>query len=430
MSILRIPVARAFEPLLRPARYKGAWGGRGSSKSHFFGGLMIRDHAAEPGLRSVCIREVQKSLKDSAKRLIEDKIEAFDLASRGFRVFREVIETPGDGVILFQGMQDHTADSIKSLEGFGRAWVEEASTLSQRSLDLLRPTIRAEKSEMWFSWNPNRPTDPVDKMLRGANPPTGSTVVGANWADNPWFPSVLEAERRDCEENDPDKYGHIWEGEYARVYAGAYYASHMEAAEQEGRIGEVTADPYLSLRAYWDIGGTSNRSDATAIWVVQFVKDGIRVLEYYEAVGQPFSEHIGWLRARGFGDAEMILPHDGARHDTVFRATPRGALSEAGFKARVMSNAGAGAAVKRIEAARRVLPRCQFNRATTEGGRDALSWYHERRDDTRNIGLGPEHDWSSHGADAFGAMAIDWLARSETLDDWSKPLRRNLKGVA
>ncbi|MBR0875024.1 phage terminase large subunit [Bradyrhizobium tropiciagri] len=107
MSVLRIPTAEVFETLLAPARYKGAHGGRGSGKSHFYADLLIEDSLAEKGLRSVCIREVQKSLKDSAKRLIEDKLTEHSLGEAdGFKVFREVIEAPGDGVITFQGMQD------------------------------------------------------------------------------------------------------------------------------------------------------------------------------------------------------------------------------------------------------------------------------------------------------------------------------------
>src|SRR3954466_2574626 len=166
------------------------------------------------------------SLKDSAKRLLEDKLLYYRLGEAdGFKVFREVIETPGDGLITFQGMQDHTADSIKSLEGFKRAWVEEAQTLSSTSLALLRPTIRAPGSELWFSWNPRRKTDPVDVMLRGKQLPTGAAVVSANWSDNPWLPAELEQERTDCLRTDPDQYRHIWEGDYASVLSGAYYAA-------------------------------------------------------------------------------------------------------------------------------------------------------------------------------------------------------------
>ena len=153
---LTIPTARVFTPLLEPSRYKGAHGGRGSGKSHFFAELLVDRHL-DRGIRSVCIRENQKSLKESAKRLIEDKIQSLGLTERhGFKVWKESIETPGDGRIIFQGRQDHTAESIKSLEGFHTAWVEEAQTLSATSRQILRPTIRGGSSELWFSWARSR----------------------------------------------------------------------------------------------------------------------------------------------------------------------------------------------------------------------------------------------------------------------------------
>jgi phage terminase large subunit len=152
LSILKIPTASVFKPLLLPARYKGAYGGRGSGKSHFFGELLVETCEAEPGTLAVCIREAQRTLTQSSKRLIESKIAALGLCHR-FKVYSDKIETPGDGIIIFKGMQDHTADSIKSLEGFRIAWVDEAQNLSARSLALLRPTIRAEASQLWASWN-------------------------------------------------------------------------------------------------------------------------------------------------------------------------------------------------------------------------------------------------------------------------------------
>lgn len=161
------------------------------------------------------MREVQKSLEQSVKRLLEDKIAAFGVGS-AFRILDTHIETPQDGLIIFQGMQTHTAESIKSLEGYDVAWVEEAQSLSQRSLDLLRPTIRNPDSELWFSWNPRDAKDPVDKMLRGPDCPPGSIVVPANWSDNPWFPDVLRAEMEWDRRRDPDKYAHVWLGEYQR----------------------------------------------------------------------------------------------------------------------------------------------------------------------------------------------------------------------
>jgi phage terminase large subunit len=181
LTILKIPTAQVFEPLLEPARYKGVYGGRGSGKSHFFGELLVETCQAERGTLAVCIREAQRTLAQSSKRLIESKIASLGVGS-GFKLFTDKIETPGDGLIIFRGMQDHTAESIKSLEGFRIAWIDEAQTLSARSLALLRPTIRAESSELWASWNPRRKSDAIDDFLRARKPP-GAIVVSANWRD-------------------------------------------------------------------------------------------------------------------------------------------------------------------------------------------------------------------------------------------------------
>lgn len=425
---LQIQTAGVYLPLLEPSRYKGVWGGRGSGKSHFFAGLIAEEALRYPGYRAVCIREVQKSLKQSVKRLIEDKLTEYGLGeAQGFKVFREVIETPGDGLITFTGMQDHTADSVKSLEGFDRAWVEEAQSLSDRSMSLLRPTIRKEGSEIWFSWNPMRASDPVDMLLRGENTPTGSTVVRANWSDNPWFPSVLEDERKDCLNMTPERYDHIWEGGYATVLEGAYYAKHLTTAQLENRIGMVAKDGLMKTYACWDIGGTSRKADATAIWIVQYVGLEVRVLDYYEAVGQPFEAHVNWLRSNGYEDAVCVLPHDGRKHDMVYSVTPESFLQGAGFVVDLVSNQGAGAAMQRIEAARLMFPSVRFDAEKTKGGRDALGWYHEKRDPIRNIGLGPEHDFASHAADAFGLVAV---YRQGISTQKREPIRRNLRGMA
>tara|TARA_R110001599_G_scaffold60377_1_gene167884 strand:+ start:4050 stop:5363 length:1314 start_codon:yes stop_codon:yes gene_type:complete len=406
-EVLQIETAKVFLPLLQPSRYKGAWGGRGSGKSHFFAGLMVEDHLREPGLRSVCIREVQKTLKDSAKRLIEDKIKEYGLEKQGFTVFKDRIETPGEGVIIFMGMQDHTAESIKSLEGFGRAWVEESQTLSHRSLQLLRPTIRNPNSELWFSWNPSRKNDAVDELMRNEIPLTNAIVVRANWDDNPWLPKELDQERIDDFKINPDSYEHVWNGGYITAQDGAYFAKVINEAKAEGRIGKVARDPLMAAHAFWDIGGTGAKADACSIWMVQFVGKEVRVIDYYEAQGQELSEHVGWLRSNDYEEAKIYLPHDGVKHDNVYRVTYESAMIQAGFKVVIMPNAGAGAANQRVEAVRRIFPRVWIDKDKCEGGIDALGWYHEKKDEARGIGLGPEHDWSSHGADAFGAMALE-----------------------
>jgi len=358
---------------------------------------------------AVCLREVQKTLAQSSKRLIESKIASMGVGHL-FRIFNEKIETPGDGLIIFQGMQDHTAESIKSLEGYRIADVEEAQTLSERSLALLRPTIRAPGSQIWFRWNPRRKSDAVDDFLR-AKRPAGAVVVEANWRDNPFWTKELEAERQLDLKHYPERYEHIWEGGYAKAFEGAYFARQLAEAKAQGRIGHVAADPLLPLRAFFDLGGSGARADAMAIWVCQFVGQTIRVLDYIEGVGQVLAYYVNILRERGYQRAICILPHDGVNENNITGKRYEDHLRDAEFDVPPpVPNQGRGAAMMRVEAARRIFPQCWFNEATTEAGRDALGYYHERKDEARNVGLGPDHDWSSHGADAFGLMAICYEA--------------------
>ncbi|RMF43157.1 MAG: PBSX family phage terminase large subunit [Deltaproteobacteria bacterium] len=242
MATLRIKTPRVFTPLLKSARYKGAYGGRGSGKSHFFAEMLI-ERCVMQRTDAVCIREVQRSIKQSVKKLLELKIEQLGVGHL-FEIQEAQIKGPHGGLIIFQGMQNHTADSIKSLEGYDIAWCEEAQNISQRSLDLLRPTIRKPGSELWFSWNPNGPTDPVDNLLRGDSPPPDAIVVKANYSDNPWFPDVLREEMEYDRNRDKDKYAHVWLGEYmSRSHARVFSNWTVEEFERpEGTIFRLGAD--------------------------------------------------------------------------------------------------------------------------------------------------------------------------------------------
>lgn len=214
MSELVINTPRVFVPLLEPARYKGAYGGRGSGKSHFFAEMAIEQHIMRK-FDLVCIRSVQRSINQSVKRLLELKIQEMN-AGDYFDVQDKRIYSKHGGTTIFEGMQNHTAESIKSLESYDVAWVEEAQTLGQKALDMLRPTMRKPGSEMWFSWNPSLESDPVDTLLRGGNPPPGAVVVRANYTDNPYLPAELREEMEYDRGRDHDKYAHIWLGEYQR----------------------------------------------------------------------------------------------------------------------------------------------------------------------------------------------------------------------
>jgi len=258
-ATLQIKTAPILEPMLEPSRYKAIYGGRGALKSHFFSELGIERALMQPGFRMVCVREVQKSLKESAKRLIEDKIERFGVMGQ-FRVLNDSIETPGGGVITFQGLQDHTAESIKSHEGNDVAWIEEAQTSSRRSLEYLRPTIRKENSEIWAGWNPRNPSDPIDSLFRGLEVPKNAIVIRTTFEDNPWFPAVLEEERQFDLKNNPGRYAHIWLGDYEPMAIGAIWdrqtlhEHRRREAPEMGRI-VVAVDPAISNEEFSDHHG-------------------------------------------------------------------------------------------------------------------------------------------------------------------------------
>lgn len=428
-----------FVPLIEPGkRYRGAYGGRASGKSHFFAERLVEEALSSPGeragegLRAVCVREVQRTLSASSKLLIEDKIRRLGLGSR-FKVYEDRIKAPGDGLLIFQGMQNHTAESVKSLEGFRVAWIDEAQAISERSLNLLRPTIqRVAGAEIWASWNPRRPTDAIDVLLRGDEQPTGSVVVRANWRDNPFRTPETDQERADCLRIDPDSYPHIWEGEYATAHKGAYFTRELSALRADGRLCSVPIDPLMTVHLFWDIGGTGSASDACSIWAVQRVGRTIGVIDYYEAVGQPLAAHVGWMHSRGYkpgSNVQLWLPHDGVQHDKVFQVTYQSELEKAGYDVTVVKNQGPGAAMARVQAVRRLLPQCAIDPRCMPGV-EALGWYHERRDETRNCGLGPEHDWSSNAADSFGLSAIVMLDALATGTPSGTPARRPARQAA
>jgi phage terminase large subunit len=397
------------------ADVRGAYGGRGSAKTRSFAKMaavigMIHGQAGTSGI-ILCARQFMNSLDDSSleecKRAIED--EPF-LAAYYELGDKYIKSRDGRISFAFAGL-DRNIGSIKSKGRILICWVDEAEPVTAEAWTILIPTLREEddgwNAELWVTWNPKRKTSPVETRFRESSDPL-IKLVSLNWRDNPKFPDKLERERqRDLNER-PEQYDHVWEGGYLVVAEGAYFAKHLTQARLQGRIGRVSIDPLMTIRAYCDLGGTGAKSDAFAIWVAQFIGKEIRVLDYYEAVGQPLAVHVQWLRDSGYEKAEVVLPHDGETNDRVVDVSFQSAFKKALFKCRVVGNQGKGAAKQRIEAARRLFPRVWFNEGPTEAGRAALGWYHEKKDEERGIGLGPEHDWASHGADAYGLMCIDY----------------------
>lgn len=411
MTSVRVELPPKLIPVFSgEAMYRGSYGGRGSAKTRSFAKMSavwgIRfAQAGLPGI-IVCGREFMNSLDESSFAEVKAAIESEPWLAERYEVGEKFIRTRDRQIdYAFIGLR-HNLDSIKSKSRIRLLWVDEAEPVSEKAWAKAVPTVREEGAEIWVTWNPERKNSATHKRFR-QDPPKESKIVEMNWRDNPWFPGTLDKTRLEDQEKRPDQYEHVWEGDFVTVVDGAYYASSLSQAKRDGRIGHVAPDPLMTYRAYWDIGGTGAKADACSIWIVQFVGREMRVLDYYEAQGQPLSAHVKWLRDSGYDKALCILPHDGATHDRVHSVSYESALREAGFETKVIPNQGRGAAKMRIEAARRLFPSIWFNEETTQSGRDALGWYHEKKsEDDRDIGLGPNHDWSSHAADAFGLMCV------------------------
>lgn len=400
----------------------------------------------------MCIREIQDSIRESVRQLIVDKISKHGLES-WFQITEHEIRAPNGSLIIFKGMQNFNAENIKSLEGYDVAWVEEAQTLSDRSLRMLRPTIRKPGSELWFSWNPRHDTDAVDLFLRGPHKPKDASVVEVNWFDNPWFPSELRDEMERDYEADAEMAEHVWGGGYELVSEGTYYARLIAQAEKEGRIGHFPHNPARKVRTGWDLG----LDDYTAIWFVQ--DDGLMatVIDYYETAGDGFDDILatcmpelfmrpaheekwrGWDRAaamRGLGRlhdfnyGEQYLPHDIAMREIGNGAKSRIlSLQELGVK--TPKKGVATNPEDRIAAVRDFLPLVRFNNTPrVQLGIKRLRRYSRKFNDVMGVWQPTsKHDENSHAADAFGEYAINAKIAPEQPKVEAKPTRQVFEGL-
>lgn len=409
---------------LGEADVRGSYGGRGSAKTRSFAKMTaVRGYmwamAGREGI-ILCGRQFMNSLDDSSLAELKAAIASEPFLADFYEVGEKYIRTKcGRIAYKFAGL-DQNIDSVKSKARILLCWVDEAEPVTENSWQVLIPTLREEDSELWVTWNPKRKGSDTDKRFRNSKDPR-TKVVELNWRDNERFPEVLNRVRLKDQLERPDSYEHIWEGAYQTVITGAYYAASLTKAKVEGRIGRVAADPLMTIRLFCDIGGTGAKADAFTIWAAQFIGKEIRVLNYYEVVGQPIGAHLEWMRSQGYTKdrAQIWLPHDGSTQDKVHDVSYESALKAAGYEVTVVPNQGKGAASARIEAGRNLFGSMWFDAEKTEPGRDALGWYHEKWDEIRNIGLGPDHDWASHGADAFGLMCV---AYEEPNMNWGRAL--------
>ena len=394
MTTIQIP--QVFQPLFKPYRYKAYYGGRGSAKSHSFAMALVILAAKSP-MRILCGREIQRSIKDSVKRLIDDKIKECGLEAF-FTSTETEIRGRNGSLFLFAGIKTNP-ESIKSMEGIDIAWIEEASTISQRSLDFLIPTIRKEGSELWFSWNPENELDPVDMMFRGKTPPPNSIVQKVTAEDNPWFPDVLKQEREYDQLNFPQKYIHIWEGGYRITTEGAYYAKQIADAIADGRITRVPYDSHAPVYAAFDLG----ISDMTSVWIAQVVNREVHVLDAFQGNGQPIEYYAKLLREKPYVYESLILPHDARARSLGTGKSIEEVLRGLNFQTTICPNIPIKDGIDNV---RSFIGRCWFDSERCDEGLKSLRAYRENYDDKLRISRGPLHDGNSHYSDSFRYLAI------------------------
>ena len=410
---LRIP-DKLVEVFEGEADVRGAHGGRGSAKTRTFAKMTaVRAHMWDMEGRTgivLCGRQFMNSLADSSLEEIKTAIREEEWLAPHFDIGETYVRTKSGRIgYTFAGL-DRNIDSIKSKSRILLAWIEEAEPVTEEAWVKLIPTLREEDSELWVTWNPERKEAATNKRFHSkiATPDARVKIVEMNHRDNPWFPDILDRQRLKDQQERPHSYGHIWEGEFISAVEGAYFTAHLNKAKEDGRIGFFPEDDHMIIRLFADIGGTGAKADNFVFWAQQCIGAEIRWVNHYEQQGQPIGAHLNWMRSQGYTPdrCKIFLPHDGETKDRVFDVSYRTAFEGAGYKVEVIPNQGKGAAMQRVDRAREWFGKMRFDEKKTQAGRDALGWYHAKIDEKRQIDLGPEHDWSSHSADAFGAGCV------------------------
>jgi phage terminase large subunit len=396
-----ITIPSAFKFLRNPKRYKVLYGGRGGAKSHAIARTLLVIGMERP-LRIICAREIQKSIKDSVHALLSDIIRAHDL-TYFYEVQETIIKGRNGTEFKFRGLK-HNVTDMKSLEGADICWIEEAENVSNGSYEVLVPTIRKEKSEIWVSFNTKNISDPTyQRFIVKADEDT--IVKKVSWRDNPFFPEVLNKERLKLFKDDPEAYQHIWEGEPDTRRSGAVYAKQIAKAREEGRVCRVPYDPGSEVFTVWDLGF----GDATTIWWLQFVGRELRWLDYYENYHELLPHYAEVIKNKPYHYMRRghFLPHDGDSGN-IRGAAPSAQLQALGVQTTTFERAGNEDVIRgQRELLSTVLGYSVFDEVGTRDGLFHLERYHFEWDSDRNVfKKKPEHDEHSHAADAARSVGL------------------------
>lgn len=400
---MTIQIPEKFEGFLNSYRYKTAYGGRGSAKSWTVARLLVHTAVRQPEF-VVCAREFQNSIDDSVYRLLEQTIKRDNLPD--YKFTKTCIENTRTGSeFVFKGLSKLDGASIKSLEGATKLWVEEGQNVSAASWDNVIPTIRADDSEIWTTFNPDIEDAPTYQRLV-LNPPPNSYVIKVNWSDNPWFPAVLEQERLHMLATDPVGYQNVWEGEPRSFSDGSIFKEEMASLERAGRIGDVPYDPAKGVYTWWDMSHSASvTGDPHAIAFVQ-VADGntIHVIDYWEGnnVALPLVAKDVIL-GRDYNYLGHFLPHDASRTNPHTGKTDAEILTEIGLK-NVQLVERTPSLEKNVNQLRLLLPRLRIDKTACKTLLGALKGYRMERNEKTGI-WAYRHDWTSHGVSTLRGLA-------------------------
>ena len=386
-----------LEGLFKPSRYKVLQGGRGGAKSWGIARALLIKGAKEP-MRILCAREFMTSMRDSVHKLLCDQIQALGLTGF-YEITQASIRGQNGTEFAFVGLKNNVAN-VKSYEGVDVCWVEEAQTVSRLSWNVLIPTIRKEKSEIWVSFNPELETDETYQRFV-ANPPADCISIKINWSDNPWFPEVLRLEKDALKNRDLEAYNQVWEGLCRKSVDGAIFGKELQQAELDGRLTRVPYDATKPVHAIFDLGW----ADSTSIWFLQFVGMETRLIRYIEDSQQTMSHYLATMQTYGYVYDTIWLPHD-AQNKTLAAAgrTIEDIVRAAGYKTQILPKVPV---LDSINAARTIFPSCYFDREHAADGINCLRHYRYEVDpETKQFSRTPLHDHYSHGADAFRYIGL------------------------
>lgn len=399
-QVINVRFPAKLRGLDRPYRYKFVRGGRGSGKSWGIARKLLLAGTQKPE-RILCTREVQKSISQSVHQLLKDQI-----AELGLQNFYEVLLNEIRGLngtrFYFSGLSDQTATSIKSFEGCTICWIEEGQTISKTSWEILTPTIRAENSEIWVTYNPQLESDYIHQKAEEDR--EEKLLLEMNYNDNPWFPDVLEAERQHDEKVLPShEYNHKWGGKCMPAVEGAIYFNEIAAAQEHGRIARIPYDPLLKVHSVWDLGF----NDSMFIGFVQRLASEIRIIDAIEDNQRTLPSYINEdFKARQYNWGDDWLPHDGfaTRHQTG--KSDAVVLKALGRSIQQTPNMDVESGIRR---AREVFPRIYFNSESPGVMRlvECLKRYRRHISKATNEPGAPVHDEFSHGADMFRYLCIN-----------------------